>query len=425
MKVRVQPSSLSGTLYSPASKSSMQRACAAALLHHGETILSNPGKSNDDLAGIEVIRQLSAVVQSKNGQLIIRSQGVLQSDAHIHCGESGLGIRMFTPLAALSQGRVLITGEGSLLKRPMDFFDQVLPQLGVAVQSSGGRLPLEIRGPLQPKNIEIDGSLSSQFLTGLLMAYSAAGARNVSLKVKDLKSRPYVDLTLAVMKAFGLKSPVNRDYKEFYFDDMDTVPSGIPVNYTVEGDWSGGAFLLVAGALAGNISVKGLDLSSTQADRAVLKALSAAGCDMVPGRDEIVIGNKRPLCAFDFDATDCPDLFPPLVALSACCPGTTRISGAHRLLHKESNRSASLRQEFGKLGVEIKVDGDDMFITGVPELNAAVVSSHHDHRIAMACAVAGLRCNGEMIIEDAEAVDKSYPGFYDDIRKAGALVSLL
>jgi 3-phosphoshikimate 1-carboxyvinyltransferase len=221
----------------------MQRACAAALLVKGISELHNPGHSNDDKAALDIIQRLGAKAALENGVWKIESGGVDPVDTTINCGESGLSIRMFTPLAALSDKEITINGSGSLVTRPMDFFDAILPKLNVKVKSQGGKLPLIIQGPLVPTNIEVDGSLSSQFLTGLLMAYAAAGASNVSIKVKDLKSKPYIDLTLSVMKSFGLKVPENRNYEEFWFDESTPAPELLTHNYTIEGDWSGGAFL--------------------------------------------------------------------------------------------------------------------------------------------------------------------------------------
>ena len=215
MKALVRPSKLNGIITAPASKSSMQRACAAALVRKGETVLSNPGISNDDKAALNIIRQLGATYIVEDDKIIIRSNGVNAVGDTIDCHESGLSIRMFTSIAALSDKKISVNGSGSLAKRPMDFFDEVLPQLGVEVNSKSGYLPLEIKGPLQPKNITVDGSLSSQYLTGLLFAYSACAAENVTIKVKNLSSRPYVDLTLNVLEAYGLKLPENKNYVEF------------------------------------------------------------------------------------------------------------------------------------------------------------------------------------------------------------------
>lgn len=174
MKVTIHPSKLSGNIQAPASKSSMQRACAAALLRKGETIIHNPGHSNDDKAAVGIIKALGAEVEHMKEALRVTSHGIHPVEKEINCGESGLSIRMFTPLVALSDKEITISGSGSLVTRPMDFFDEILPKLGVKIKSSNGRLPMLVQGPLLPANIEVDGSLSSQFLTGLLMAYGAS-----------------------------------------------------------------------------------------------------------------------------------------------------------------------------------------------------------------------------------------------------------
>jgi 3-phosphoshikimate 1-carboxyvinyltransferase len=421
MNVTIQPSQLSGTIHAAASKSSMQRACAAALLTVGETVLVNPGKSNDDLAAIDVIQKLGAAIETgADGNLVIRSAGIRPKNKEVNCGESGLGIRMFTPITALSAEPITLTGTGSLLTRPMDFFDEILPRLGVKVKSQNGKLPLEIQGPLLPANIEVDGSLSSQFLTGLLMAYGAAGADKVTITVKELKSKPYIDLTLQVMKHFGWEVE-NDNYERFSFAVSED-PKSKSQKYTVEGDWSGAAFLLVAGAIAGPLAVKGLDVFSTQADKAVLQALMDCGCQLSIEPDKIDIGPMPSLKAFHFNANDCPDLFPPLVALAAYCDGTSVIEGVKRLTHKESNRALTLQEEFAKLGIEITLQDDLMLVKGGTLLKGAATHSHHDHRIAMACAVAGLRASGEVTIEEAEAINKSYPDFYEHLVKLGAAV---
>lgn len=422
MIATIQPSELLGKIQAPASKSSMQRACAAALISKGETTILNPGHSNDDKAALGVIAALGADVQHKAaGEIAVNSQGN-NVPSGVNCGESGLGIRMFAPLIALNHSPVTINGQGSLLTRPMDFFDEVFPQLGIKVVSNNGRLPITLTGPLQPKNISIDGSLSSQFLTGLLMAYAAADASGVTITVTNLRSRPYIDLTLKVMEAFGMKVPVNNNYESFYFEQKEISKPG-KITYTVEGDWSGGAFLLAAGAIAGNIEIAGLSEASTQADKKILEALRDAGAGMEINGDHIKLYPSS-LNAFDFDATDCPDLFPPLVALAAYCKGTTTIKGVSRLAHKESNRGLTLQDEFGKMGLPIELNGDIMLVHGGKGLKGAPVHSRHDHRIAMACAVAALSAEGETIIEDAEAVNKSYPDFYNDIQQLGAVVKI-
>ncbi len=361
----------------------------------------------------------------EDGSLQVVSKGVGgAADITVNCGESGLGLRMFAPIIALSGQTVKVNGEGSLLSRPMDFFDEIFPQLGIRVVSNKGKLPLEIQGPLKPRDIAIDGSLSSQFLTGLLLAYVAAGAKDVTIRVHNLKSKPYIDLTLDVMKHFGW-SVENRNYEEFYFSGGPDSRGGNGVlEYTVEGDWSGGAFLLVAGAIAGPIIVRGLDAGSTQADKAILRALSDSGASLTMSDHAIGIGPATGLKAFTFDATDCPDLFPPLVALAAQAEGTTVIAGVSRLAHKESNRGLTLQEEFGKMGLSIDLVGDKMLIRGGQGMHGAIVHSRHDHRIAMACAVAALKAEGEVTIEAADAIDKSYPDFYRHLQELGGTVKI-
>lgn len=438
MKITIHPSDLTGSVNAAASKSSMQRACAAALLNRKTTIINNPGHSNDDKAALDIIKKLGAVVTKLDAEKIsIKStflsdrSNISSKEETIHCGESGLSIRMFTPIAALCRNKIKITGEGSLTTRPLDFFDTIFPQLGVAIASNQGKLPITLKGPMQPKDIEIDGSLSSQFLTGLLFAFAVAPHQfvtggNTYIKVKGLKSKPYIDLTLDVMQQFGLPVPQNKNYEEFIFDQksLEDFENGIgakEVTYTVEGDWSGGAFLLVAGAIAGPITVTGLGLASTQADRKIIDALMAANAGIAIEAKGIKIHPSK-MTGFEFDATDCPDLFPPLVALAAYCSGATTIKGVSRLAHKESNRGITLKEEFSKMGLVIELDGDKMKIFGGKGLTGSQVHSRHDHRIAMACAVAALKAEGSTTIEESEAVNKSYPDFYDHLRSLGARV---
>jgi 3-phosphoshikimate 1-carboxyvinyltransferase len=299
----------------------------------------------------------------------------------------------------------------------MDFFDEIFPSLQINISSNKGMLPIKIKGPLQPADITIDGSLSSQFLTGLLMAYARSCTKPVTIKVANLKSKPYIDLTLDVMKHFGWDVE-NNNYEEFYFKPTSNSKQET-INYVVEGDWSGAAFLLVAGAISGEITINGLDVNSTQADKAILSALKSCGAKISIDNNIITIGPAE-LKAYNFNATDCPDLFPPLVALASFCKGTTVITGVHRLMHKESNRTLALQSEFKKMGIDIEVKGDDMLITGNKNIKGAIVHSHHDHRIAMACAIAALCAEGETTIQDAEAINKSYPAFYDHLQKLKA-----
>ncbi len=423
MIATIIPSGVHGSIRSPRSKSDMQRACAAALLHHGRTTILDPGRSNDDLAALDVIAKLGAEIQDLGDKIIITSKGVGPSENEINCGESGLGIRMFTPIAALSNKQLLIVGKGSLVNRPMDFFDEIFPQLDIAITTNQGKLPLQVKGPLVPKNIVVDGSLSSQFLTGLLMAYAASNAKDVTITVRDLKSKPYIDLTLRVLKDFNMKVPVVQNHEIYYFSNDEKPVQQGELIYAIEGDWSGAAFLFVAGAISHQIVIEGMRSDSVQADMKILEAIKDAGAELKLDGNNYTV-TPAALKAFEFDATECPDLFPPLVALASYCDGITKIKGVRRLTHKESNRGLTLQDIFGKMGIQIDLEDDLMLVHGGKQPKGASVHSHHDHRIAMAAAVAALGADGAVTIEDAEAIDKSYPAFYKDLIQLGVQVKL-
>jgi len=408
MKREVKPSAVRGTISAPASKSVVQRAIAAALLSDGVSIITNPGTSNDCLAAISIARALGATVIQSDRQLTITgTKGVVNN--HLHCGESGLSIRMFTPIAASFSKGITLTGEGSLTTRPMALLESPLQQLGAFCKTNNGFVPIEVKGPLNGGLATLDGSLGSQILTGMLMAAPLAKS-DVTLQVKNLQSKPYIDLTLEVMKSFGVTAE-NRNYEEFFIKANQKYRA---ITYNVEGDWSGAAFLLVAGAIAGEIRVENITSASKQADKAIVQALLRAGATVKEHSNAIEICHA-PLSAFYFDATDCPDLFPPLVSLAAACKGVSSIKGVGRLEHKESNRAVALQSEFGKMGITIDVDGDIMRITGGP-LNAATIDSHNDHRIAMAAAISAQTANGVVAIDGAECVAKSYPEFFEDLK---------
>jgi 3-phosphoshikimate 1-carboxyvinyltransferase len=414
MERNVEPSVIRGQLRAPASKSMTQRAIAAALLADGQSIILNPSYCDDSLAAMSIAVGLGARVNPHPGELEITGSCVLK-EPKLNCGESGLAIRMFSPIAALYPAEIIMSGANSLKKRPMSMIEEALSQLGVKCTSTGGFLPLTIQGPIAGGYAEIDGSVSSQLLTGLLLALPLA-TNDSEIKVTNLKSKPYIDMTIEILRSFGI-TVHNHDYNLF------TIPGNqkyIPNRYTVESDWSGGAFLLVAGAINGELTVNGLNTESLQSDMAIISALEKAGAKMKISGNQIDISRSE-LKAFDFDATESPDLFPPLVALAAYCKGVSSIKGVSRLIYKESDRASALKLEFGKMNIGIEIKDDSMFVTG-GQPQGAHVESHEDHRIAMAVAIAALGATGTVFIRDSQCVAKSYPGFFDDLRLLGALV---
>jgi 3-phosphoshikimate 1-carboxyvinyltransferase len=416
MEITVHPSYLKGKVEAPASKSLTQRAIAAGLLAHGTTVIHNPSFCNDSLAAIRIAEALGAVVATGSKGITIESGPLTASPVTLHCGESGLALRMFSPVAALLTDHVSLTGEGSLMKRPVKMIGDALSQLGVKVMTSNGFLPVTLNGRLKGGRAVIDGSTGSQLLTGLLMALPLADG-NSEIEVMGLKSRPYINLTLEMLSGFGI-TVENRDFSHFSIPGNQSYRAR---EYNVEGDWSGAAFLLVAGALAGEVSVRNLSSRSLQADRAIMKALSDAGCHLTETAEEVRT-EKSDLRAFSFDATDSPDLFPPLAALAAGCRGISRIKGISRLVHKESDRAGTITAVLGALGIRTAIEGDEILISG-GRAEGATVSSHNDHRIAMMAAVMATVATGGVTIRDAEAVAKSYPGFFDDLSLIGAAIS--
>ncbi|QKG80613.1 3-phosphoshikimate 1-carboxyvinyltransferase [Tenuifilum thalassicum] len=409
MKRLIAPSEVKGKLKAPASKSVAQRAIAMASMANGHSTIYNVGNSNDSLAAIDICKKMGASISGDGSKLSITG-GLKWPSDEIHCGESGLSIRMFSAIASIFDKPVTLTGEGSLANRPMSMITDGLTKLGVSCTTNNGKLPITVNGPIMGGIIEVDGSLSSQAITGLLMA--APFAKNdVTIRVKNLNSRPYIDLTIQLMDEFNVK--VDRQSNDAY-----RIVSGqkySPRNFNVEGDWSGATFMLVAGAIAGEVDITNLNPKSLQADKAIIEALMNAGASISIDESNISV-RKGNLKAFDFDARNCPDLFPPLVALAANCQGKTKILGVNRLHGKESDRAATLQQEFAKLGVNIEINNDIMIVEG-GTIKSATTHSHGDHRIAMACAIAALNANGEVEIENAEAVNKSYPDFFEDLQK--------
>jgi len=414
MERYLEPSIIKGTIKAPASKSMTQRAIAAALLADGQSIIHNPSYCDDSLAAMSIAVGLGARVEPQVNELKINGSAILK-EPKLNCGESGLAIRMFSPIAALYPAEIKMVGSNSLKKRPMFMIEEALNQLGVKCTSSGGFLPLTIEGPIVGGHCEIDGSISSQLLTGLLMALPLA-AGNSEIRVNNLKSKPYIDMTIQILKSFGI-SVENRDYSLFRIQGNQKY---IPQSYTVEGDWSGGAFLLVAGAINGQLCVRGLRSDSMQSDKLIVNALENAGAHIISGENQIEI-TRSELKAFEFDATESPDLFPPLVALASYCEGISTIKGVSRLIYKESDRAKALQEEFSKMGIKIEINDDLMFVIG-GKPQGARVESHDDHRIAMAIAVASLGATGKVSIRDSQCIAKSYPGFFDDLRHVGAVV---
>lgn len=407
MEKTIHPSQVSGEVRPPCSKSYAQRALAAALLSDGETTLSNIELCDDTRYAMNVITGLGASVRQTGPTEYVIRGGLAPITDTINTGESGLATRLFTPIAALCDRRMTITGTGTMLRRPIGMMIDPLRNLGVQVRSNG-YLPITVQGPLRGGETDVEAYVSSQFLTGLLMSLPLAEGDTI-LHVEQPNSLPYLAVTVDLASKFRIRMEHNG-FREFF------IPGGQhyhPAKLHIEGDWSSAAFMLVAGAIAGEVTAKRMNTLSLQADLAIIQALTKAGAVIITTPDEITV-RKRELTGFDFDATQRPDLFPILAVLGANCEGTTHIRGVNRLVYKESNRAEAIVSEYTKLGMDVALEDDVMTVRG-GSLSGGTIDSCNDHRIAMAAAIAALAASGPVTITNAQAVTKSYPRFWDDL----------
>jgi 3-phosphoshikimate 1-carboxyvinyltransferase len=447
----------------PCSKSFAQRAIIAAALADGVSHLRGYTACGDNEAALDVAKALGADVQLDGSTITIKgiaaSRGLLSGlaagdHATVHVGESGLLARMIIPLMAqLHEGPVEVTGEKTLLKRPLTGAREILEVFGCGVKEilrcaqddreDAVRVPLTVEGPLKSGGrVVISGRHGSQLITGLLMALSFA-EKNTTLVVNDPKSIPYIFITLEVLKKFGVKIGNEmlggRDFLESNGDwslcteMVFKVRGGQRLKATdidLEGDWSAAANFLVAGAVFGKVEVAGLDTTSLQADLSIMDILMDAGASLsqVDGARGNIAVQRAPLRAFNVDASNCPDLFPVISVLAAFCQGTSRIAGLGRLANKESDRAKAILEMLTQMGVEAHRKDDELVVKGYSLvqrllgqssgescqpglLKGGEYTSHHDHRMVMALKVASLGADGPIIIDDEDCVAKSFPSF--------------
>ena len=435
-------------VHMPVSKSFAQRAVIAAALADGVSHLKGYSSCGDNDAALDVARELGAEVELDGDMLTIKgisaSLGCLSKE-RLHVGESGLLTRMMLPLMAqLSSSSVELTGEKTLLGRPLTGAKEILTAFEVNACPSGPssaedeplRVPMTISGPLKAGRAEISGKHGSQLISGLLMALPFAD-RNSSLIVHEPKSIPYMFITLEVLKKFGIKTGNEmlggRDFLESDGDwslctEMVFKIKGgqkyQAADIDLEGDWSAAANFLVAGALFGRTEIEGLDTTSLQADLSIMDILMDAGASLsqTDGERGTVTAQRAPLRAFNVDASNCPDLFPIISVLAAFSQGTSRIEGVGRLANKESDRAQAILQMLTQMGVSAEIEGDALLVEGFSLaerllgkglLRGGAYTSRHDHRMVMALKVAALGADGPIEIDDEECVAKSFPGFHE------------
>lgn len=390
--VRIKNSILNGTVLVPPSKSAAHRALICSFLA-GEGSVEPIIASNDMKATEQSISAL------RNDESIV------------DCIESGSTLRFMIPIAAALGKSVTFVGSGRLPQRPIGDYLRLLPEHNVRCESEGG-LPLTISGKMSAGTFELAGDVSSQYITGLLLALPILDGDSKIVLTTELQSKPYVDMTIKVMADYGVEVE-ETDYGYLVRGNQEYKIR----DYYVESDWSQAAFFLAAGAIGGDVSLKGLDINSTQGDKRIVDLLAEFGADICIDNG-IVRCKKSTLNGIEIDATDIPDMVPSLAVLGAFSNGKTVIKGAERLRYKESDRIESVVTNLVKMGVNVTEKPDGMEIIG-GNVNGADLDGYNDHRIVMAFAVAGLFANGDTTITDASSINKSYPTYFEDYNSIG------
>ena len=397
----------------PPSKSHTHRAIILAALSGGRCRIDSPLISFDTRATMDAVRAMGAKVEEHDGYLIVESDGLHAPDRVIDTLNSGTTIRLMTGICSLFDSETVLTGDESLRRRPMGPLLDSLSDCGVTCSSEGGCAPVRVKGPIMGDTLTIDGSVSSQFVSSLIMASPLAGRPMDVVITGKLVSKPYIDITLSIMRRFGAK--VEEDGNVYHIE-----PTGYrPADYRVPADFSSSAFPLVAGGIGGRVTACGMDLSDAQGDSRVIDILRDAGCAISAEGDRITCSRQGKPKAIEVDMGDIPDLFPAIAVLLSTADGTSRLYGAPHLRFKESDRIALTERMLRTLGADIEGTDDGCIIRGVPELRGGRIEHQGDHRMFMAAAVASLVSSGPVSMEDDGCWNVSYPGFPEQMRAVG------
>ena len=426
MKIKIKPSILNGKIEIPPSKSYSHRAVIAAALAEGgkKSKIDNLKFSVDITTTTDIMENWGAEIERfENALEIIGNSGkVVPKDKYVQCNESGSTIRFLIPIGITDENELIFDGKGKLVDRPLDSYYRIFDKQGIFYKNENGKLPLTVNGKLKAGNYEIDGNISSQFITGLLYALPLLDGDSKLTINKNLESKGYIDLTLEILKLAGIEI-VNNDYKSF---DIRGNQIYKPFDYTVEGDYSQVAFWIVAGIISANrdneVKCLHVNKNSLQGDREIIEIVERMGAN-IEIFDNYVIVKPSKTKGTVIDISQCPDIGPILTVLGALSEGETRIINGERLRIKESDRITSIKTELNKLGANVAEEGDSLIIQGVEGFAGGVtVNAWNDHRIAMSLAIASTRCEKEIILEEAESVRKSYPHFWDDFVKMGGKI---
>ncbi len=421
----IKKSVLNGTLQAPPSKSVAHRMMVCAALSRSECYINNISDSDDMTATIGCLESLGAKISRSNDTIHIDAtdfaKGTKDTHYTLNCKESGTTLRIMIPICAALGLDATFIGEGRLVNRPLDEYLRILPAHGIKIEKGESSLPLTISGKLSGDKFSVSPKVSSQYVTGLIFALSLLNNDATLSLESELLGGQYVDITISVMKTFGVHVEKNNNSFILRGSQNYTInKTGI----NVEGDWSQAAFFLCCGAIDGDITVTNLDINSTQGDKKIVEFLRAFGADITVFENSVHI-KKSSLKGCNIDALDTPDLVPILSVLSCFAQGDTNISGVSRLKFKESDRLLSTSQMINALGGCATYTDDCMTIKGCAKLCGGKVEGYNDHRIVMSSAIAGAFCDNETTITDANAINKSYTNFFDDYKNLGGIANVI
>lgn len=413
--VIIYPSNLKGEVSIPASKSLCHRAVICAGLSTGLSNIYNVTFSKDIEATCEAMKKIGVDIEiAKNSLRINGKNKVADENILIDCNESGSTLRFMIPIAAALGINTTFIGRGKLVERPMKTYYDIFDNQNIKYHNDKGNLPLRIEGKLTSGEYLVDGNISSQFISGLLFSLPLLKGNSRIVITSELESKPYIDLTINVLKQFGIDI-VNNSYKEFIIAGEQSYRAA---DYTVEGDYSQGAFWLAAGLLGAEVQCTNLNFHSNQGDRVIVDIIKEleGSVNLVDNKVYTTLSKTKGKI---IDVTDCPDLVPILTVIAALSKGTTEIINAGRLRFKESDRLKAICNELNTLGANIEEKAEGLVIIGRSELIGGTVDSWNDHRIAMALAIASIKCKEPVIIKNSDCVKKSYPDFWKHFKELG------
>lgn len=413
MNLHVHQSKLEGQIHIVPSKSIMHRALIAASLADGESVINNPLFAIDTLQTLEGLRKLGALFETRLDSVTVRGGNIKQSLSPIDTKESGSTIRFLVPISLLTEEKEEFTLSPTLAQRPMTPYKDVFKDKGIYFHQEDNKI--YTKGPILPGEYVIRGDVSSQFISGLLFVLPILDGDSKIIVTQKYESKSYVDLTISILKAFEIDVVQNKN--------IITIKGNqkyVPTSIRIEGDYSQAAFFLVAAALGQNVELKGLNKTSLQGDKAILDFLHLFGCEVV--FDETVKVRKGNYKKISYNITNTPDLGPIMFAMAAISGVEVTIKGIRRLQFKESNRIKAMCDNLKLLGSKFEVFENHIIFYPSELKGGQIVESYKDHRIVMSMAIIATILEGGLIIKDTEAVKKSYPTFFDDLRQLGAKI---